>query len=113
MSAITANVFRAGNSKALRLPCALDVKAKTYEITPTPDGFLMDEIEVSAEWTPSFRLNHFEWWDLVLVAGESGVQFRGIWIRQYDDDNDITGVTRFADRQGSRLPVAALDGTDH
>ena len=41
MSAITAKVFRAGNSKALRLPSALEVKAKSYEVTPTPDGFLM------------------------------------------------------------------------
>ena len=41
MSAITAKVFRAGNSKALRLPSALDVKAKSYEVTPMPDGFLL------------------------------------------------------------------------
>ena len=41
MSAITAKVFKAGNSKALRLPRALDVKAKTYEVTPMPDGFII------------------------------------------------------------------------
>jgi virulence-associated protein VagC len=41
MSPITAKVFKAGNSKALRLPCTLTVVAKAYEITPTPDGFLI------------------------------------------------------------------------
>jgi len=41
MSGITARVFQAGNSKALRLPRALDVKAKAYEVTPTPDGFMV------------------------------------------------------------------------
>lgn len=41
MSAITAKVFKAGNSKALRLPRALDVKAKIYEVTPMPDGFMV------------------------------------------------------------------------
>jgi antitoxin VapB len=40
MSAITAKVFKAGNSKALRLPRALDVKTKAYEVTPMPDGFM-------------------------------------------------------------------------
>lgn len=40
MSGITAKVFKAGNSKALRLPRALDVKAKSYEVTPMPDGFI-------------------------------------------------------------------------
>jgi virulence-associated protein VagC len=41
MSAITAKVFKAGNSKALRLPRTLAVKARTYEITPMPDGFMV------------------------------------------------------------------------
>ncbi|HVU36687.1 MAG TPA: hypothetical protein VHE61_24815 [Opitutaceae bacterium] len=41
MSGITAKVFQAGNSKALRLPRTLDVKARTYEVTPTPDGFML------------------------------------------------------------------------
>ncbi len=41
MSAITAKVFKAGNSKALRLPRTLDVKARTYEVTPMPDGFMV------------------------------------------------------------------------
>lgn len=34
-------VFQAGNSKALRLPRSLAVKAKTYEVTPIPDGFMV------------------------------------------------------------------------
>lgn len=41
MSAITAKVFQAGNSKALRLPRSLAVKAKSYEVTPMPDGFMV------------------------------------------------------------------------
>jgi virulence-associated protein VagC len=41
MSGITAKVFQAGNSMALRLPRSLAVKAKTYEVTPTPDGFMV------------------------------------------------------------------------
>lgn len=41
MSAITAKVFQAGNSKALRLPRSLAVKSKTYEVTPMPDGFMV------------------------------------------------------------------------
>lgn len=41
MGAITAKVFQAGNSKALRLPRSLAIKAKAYEVTPTPDGFLI------------------------------------------------------------------------
>ena len=38
---ITAKVFRAGNSKALRLPRSLEVTAKSFEVTPTADGFMM------------------------------------------------------------------------
>jgi virulence-associated protein VagC len=38
---ITAKVFQAGNSKALRLPRSLEVTAKSFEVTPTADGFVM------------------------------------------------------------------------
>jgi virulence-associated protein VagC len=48
MSAITAKVFKAGNSKALRLPRALDVKAKIYEVTPMPDGFMVIDAAAKA-----------------------------------------------------------------
>lgn len=41
MSAIIAKVFQAGNSKALRLPRGVPVKAKAYEVTPMPDGFMV------------------------------------------------------------------------
>ena len=41
MSVITAKVFQSGNSKALRLPRQLNVKAKAYEVTPTRDGFIV------------------------------------------------------------------------
>ena len=41
MSAITAKVFKAGDSNALRLPRSLDVKARIYEISPIPDGFMI------------------------------------------------------------------------
>lgn len=36
-----AKVFQAGNSKALRLPRTLPVKARAYEVTPVPDGFMV------------------------------------------------------------------------
>lgn len=36
-----AKVFQAGNSKALRIPRSVNLKAKAYEVTPMPDGFLM------------------------------------------------------------------------
>jgi virulence-associated protein VagC len=41
MHTITAKVFKAGNSQALRLPRSLGVTAKTYEVTPTADGFMV------------------------------------------------------------------------
>lgn len=40
MSTITGKVFQAGNSKALRLPQGLKVKAKSYVLTPTATGFV-------------------------------------------------------------------------
>ncbi|HZZ59543.1 MAG TPA: hypothetical protein VFE31_17050 [Opitutaceae bacterium] len=40
MSPITAKVFQAGNSKALRLPRSLPVKARSYALTPTATGFV-------------------------------------------------------------------------
>lgn len=43
MSPITAKVFQAGNSKALRLPSALRITAKSYEVTPTATGFLVTD----------------------------------------------------------------------
>jgi virulence-associated protein VagC len=40
MSAIiTAKVFKAGNSLALRLPRTFKAKAKVYHLTPTNSGF--------------------------------------------------------------------------
>lgn len=43
MSTITAKVFKSGNSKALRLPSSLKVKAKAYTVTPTGTGFLLTD----------------------------------------------------------------------
>jgi len=43
MSPITARVFQSGNSKALWLPRQLKVKAKSYEVTPTRDGFIVTD----------------------------------------------------------------------
>jgi antitoxin VapB len=45
---ITAKVFQAGNSKALRLPRGLDVKAKSYEVTPTASGFIIIDPKAEA-----------------------------------------------------------------
>lgn len=55
MSAITAKVFQAGNSKALRLPRSLDIKAKSYEVTPTPDGFLIVDPAAKARRLKALR----------------------------------------------------------
>ena len=41
MSAIVAKVFQAGNSKALRLPRSLNVKVKSYHVTPNGNGGFM------------------------------------------------------------------------
>lgn len=43
MSIITAKVFQAGNSKALRLPRALKLTAKAYQVTPTATGFMVTD----------------------------------------------------------------------
>lgn len=45
---VTAKVFQAGNSKALRLPRSLDVKAKSYEVTPTATGFIIVDPKAEA-----------------------------------------------------------------
>lgn len=55
MAAITAKVFQAGNSKALRLPRSLAVKAKAYEITPTPDGFIVIDPAAKARRLKALR----------------------------------------------------------
>ena len=55
MNAITAKVFKAGNSKALRLPSTLDVKAKTYEVTPMPDGFMIIDPAAKARRLQALR----------------------------------------------------------
>lgn len=55
MSAITAKVFQAGNSKALRLPRSLAVKAKSYEVTPTPDGFMLVDPAAKARRLKALR----------------------------------------------------------
>ena len=43
MNTTTARVFQAGNSKALRLPRALKVRAKSYQVTPTATGFIVSD----------------------------------------------------------------------
>jgi virulence-associated protein VagC len=55
MSAITAKVFQAGNSKALRLPRSLAVNAKTYEVTPMPDGFMVVDPAAKARRLKALR----------------------------------------------------------
>jgi hypothetical protein len=55
MTAITAKVFQAVNSKALRLPRSLAVKAKTYEVTPIPDGFMIVDPAAKARRLKAFR----------------------------------------------------------
>jgi virulence-associated protein VagC len=55
VSAITAKVFQAGNSKALRLPRSLAVKAKTYEVTPMRDGFMVVDPSAKARRLKALR----------------------------------------------------------
>ena len=55
MSAITAKVFKAGNSNALRLPRSLDVKARIYEISPMPDGFMIIDPAAKARRLKALR----------------------------------------------------------
>lgn len=55
MSAITVKVFQAGNSKALRLPRSLAVTAKTYEVTPMPDGFMIVDPAAKARRLKALR----------------------------------------------------------
>ncbi len=48
MATITAKVFRAGNSKAVRFPSSLNVKAKSFVVTAMNGGlFLSDPVEQS------------------------------------------------------------------
>ena len=55
MHAITAKVFQAGNSKALRLPRGLNVRAKAYEVTPTATGFVMTDPAAEAKRLKALR----------------------------------------------------------
>lgn len=55
MSTITAKVFKAGNSKALRLPRSLNVKAKAYEVTPFGTGFLLVDPAAEAKRLKALR----------------------------------------------------------
>lgn len=52
---ITAKVFKAGNSKALHLPRGLDVKAKSYEVTPTATGFMITDPKAEARRLKALR----------------------------------------------------------
>jgi virulence-associated protein VagC len=45
---VTAKVFKAGNSQALRLPKSLRVKARTLQSTPTDTGFLVTDPSAEA-----------------------------------------------------------------
>ena len=55
MSTVTAKVFRSGNSKALRLPKALKVTAKSYEVTPTATGFIVTDPAAEARRLKALR----------------------------------------------------------
>ena len=55
MSVITAKVFQAGNSKALRLPRCLTVTAKTYKVIPIPDGFMVVDAAAKARRLKALR----------------------------------------------------------
>ena len=49
MHTVKAKVFKAGNSKALRLPRSLNVKAKVFDVTPTATGFVITDPAAEAK----------------------------------------------------------------
>ncbi len=55
MSPITAKVFKMGNSKALLLPRTLHVKARAYEVTSVPHGFMLNETMTTAHRLKALR----------------------------------------------------------
>lgn len=55
MSTITAKVFESGNSKALRLPVSLKVRAKAFTVTPTGTGFLLTDPAEEARRSKALR----------------------------------------------------------
>jgi antitoxin VapB len=55
MTAITAKVFKAGNSQALRLPRALKIRAKSYAVTPTATGFIISDPAAEARRLRALR----------------------------------------------------------
>jgi len=55
MSPITAKVFKAGNSKALRLPAGLNLKAKAFQVTPTATGFVATDPAAEAKRLKALR----------------------------------------------------------
>ncbi len=55
MSSLTAKVFKAGNSQALRLPKSLNVTASTLVITPTDGGFIVTDPAAAARRRRALR----------------------------------------------------------
>ncbi len=55
MSIITAKVFKAGNSRALRLPSALKLTTKSYAITQTATGFIVTDPAADARRLKSLK----------------------------------------------------------
>ncbi len=49
MHSVIAKVFMAGNSKALRLPRSLNVKMKSYRVTPMGTGFMVTDPAAEAK----------------------------------------------------------------
>ena len=55
MSAVTAKVFRSGNSQALRLPKAFRLKSSTVTLVKTADGFYVQDELGQASRIKAFR----------------------------------------------------------
>ncbi len=55
MFTVKAKVFKAGNSKALRLPRALNVRAKVFNLTPTATGFVVTDPAAEAKRLRALR----------------------------------------------------------
>jgi antitoxin VapB len=52
---MTAKVFKSGNSQALRLPRALKLKAKVFQLTQTDGGFVATDPAAEARRLKALR----------------------------------------------------------
>lgn len=54
MKTVTAEVFKSGNSQALRIPKAFRLSSKTVQLVKTADGFVVKDESVRARRAKAF-----------------------------------------------------------